>query len=96
MNFSAQRFERIVRASLLANRNLLAVCSRYWQVAVNQFSLGLCKLITGSKAQFMHTLSSDSLMECPHFTLKRTPHCTDLALDHREGKFGDTPFKIVR
>ena len=59
-----------MRAPLLANPDLLAVCSRHWQVAVNQFSLGFRKLISSSKAQFMHTLSSDRLMECPHFAFK--------------------------
>ena len=66
----AQRFERIVRAPLLANPDLLAVCSRHWQVSVNQFRLDFSKLITSSKTKLMHTLSSDYLMKRPHFALK--------------------------
>ena len=67
----AQGYERIVRAPLLANNVLLAVWSSHWQVAVNQFSLDFCKLITGSKTKLMHTLSADYLMECLHFALKK-------------------------
>ena len=66
----AQRYERIVRAPLLAINDFHTVCSRHWQVAVNQFGLGFRKLITSSKAKFVHTLSSDRLMECPHFAFK--------------------------
>ena len=62
----AQRYERIVRAPLLAINDFHTVCSRHWQVAVNQFGLGFRKLISSSKAKLMHTLSSDRLVEASH------------------------------
>ena len=62
----AQPDERTGRAPLLAINDFHTVCSRHWQVAVNQFGLGFRKLISSSKAKLVHTLRTDRLVEASH------------------------------